>query len=290
MPGSVEALVRAYYKSPEYNQLGDRAKSEYRLYIEPFREKVGYKPVGMFRKNDFLEVRDSLQATPSKADHVIKVLRLLFSFAVDRDWIQVNPVSKIKKLANSDGWEAWPAPAIKRGHELFSGSARTGFMLAYYTGQRKGDVLVMRWDAIEGDGINVKQQKTGKKVWIPLHPVLAEELSKIERKGVAIVGRRDGAPYTKCGFNRIWRRQQEKHGFKGLQFHGLRRNAVNALLEAGCEIAEVSAITGQSFEMVQHYAQGVNQKRLATTAMNKWQTDSGKPGGKLSIVGGGNDA
>lgn len=36
--------------------------------------------------------------------------------------------------------------------------------------------------------------------------------------------------------------------------HGLRKNAVNALLEAGCTIAEVSAITGQTHQVVEHYA------------------------------------
>ena len=41
--------------------------------------------------------------------------------------------------------------------------------------------------------------------------------------------------------------------------------------------------------MVQHYAQEVNQKKMATRAMNKWQTNIGKSSGKLSIVGGGDD-
>ena len=158
-----------------------------------------------------------------------------------------------------------------------------------HTGQRKGDVLTMRWDAIKDGGVHVKQQKTGKRVWVPIHPMLADEIAAIERKDMTIVARRDGKPYTISGFNAVWRRQQKKHGFTGLQFRGLRRNAVNALLEAGCEVPEVAAGTGQSFEMVQHYAQEVNQKKMATRAMNKWQTNIGKSSGKLLIVGGGDD-
>lgn len=41
-----------------------------------------------------------------------------------------------------------------------------------------------------------------------------------------------------------------------LVFHGLRKSAVVFLLEAGCADAEVAAITGQSREMVEHYANG----------------------------------
>jgi hypothetical protein len=49
----------------------------------------------------------------------------------------------------------------------------------------------------------------------------------------------------------------------GLVFHGLRRSAVVLLLEAGCTDAEVAAITGQSRQMIEHYARHVNQKKLA---------------------------
>ena len=54
-------------------------------------------------------------------------------------------------------------------------------------------------------------------------------------------------------------------------FHGLRKSAVVMLLEAGCTDAEVSAITGQTRDMVVHYARAVNQKRLAAAAILKWE-------------------
>jgi hypothetical protein len=54
-----------------------------------------------------------------------------------------------------------------------------------------------------------------------------------------------------------------------LVFHGLRKPAVVFLLEAGCTDAEVSAITGQSRQMVEHHARQVNQKKLAAAAVLK---------------------
>lgn len=47
------------------------------------------------------------------------------------------------------------------------------------------------------------------------------------------------------------------------------------LLEAGCTDAEVAAITGQSRQMVEHYARLVNQERLARTAILKWEAQNG---------------
>ena len=57
----------------------------------------------------------------------------------------------------------------------------------------------------------------------------------------------------------------------GLVFHGLRKSAVVMLLEAGCSDAEVAAITGQSRQMIEHYAKQINQKRLAASAILKWE-------------------
>lgn len=51
--------------------------------------------------------------------------------------------------------------------------------------------------------------------------------------------------------------------------HGLRKNAVIALLEAGCTVAEVAAITGQSYAVVEHYAARVNTERLGSAAILK---------------------
>lgn len=69
------------------------------------------------------------------------------------------------------------------------------------------------------------------------------------------------------------------HRQAGLVFHGLRKSAVVFLLEAGCTDAEVSAITGQSRQMVEHYARRVNQEKLAAMAVLKWERDGLMDGG-----------
>jgi hypothetical protein len=49
------------------------------------------------------------------------------------------------------------------------------------------------------------------------------------------------------------------------------------LLEAGCTTAEVSSITGQTYEMVEHYARQVNQRKLAAALILKWGGTSSEP-------------
>ena len=53
--------------------------------------------------------------------------------------------------------------------------------------------------------------------------------------------------------------------------HGLRKNAVIALLEAGSSTAQAAAVSGQSLQMVEYYARQRDQSTLADAAMLRWE-------------------
>ena len=60
----------------------------------------------------------------------------------------------------------------------------------------------------------------------------------------------------------------------GLVFHGQRKSSVCFLLEAGCSVEEVEAITRQSRAMIEHYAADLNRQRLASRAIAKRENDT----------------
>lgn len=281
LPGSFEALCRSYFGCPEFRQLKPRSQREYKYFGDKMREEYGKLPIRGISRRFVIAFRDSMQDRPAGANQAVKVLRVILGHGVDREWLTTNPAKGVKALKIGDGWQPWPEASLERAHKGFTGAPRIAFMLALYTGQRKGDILAMRWNDIDGDGIRVKQQKTGTELWIPLHPTLRAELAQVERKGMTIVARLDGRPYTEGGFYRQWRTQQDKLGLALLPLHGLRKNATQILFEVGCTTQEVQAITGHaSLQMLQHYGKGANQKRMAQRAMNAWETKSGKHSGK----------
>jgi integrase len=103
-------------------------------------------------------------------------------------------------------------------------------------------------------------------------------LAKTPRSAATIVTTSRGEPWTIDGFKTSWGRlldvpEMARLREAGRVFHGLRKSAVVMLLEAGCTDAEVSAITGQSRDMVEHYARQVNQRRLSAAAVLKWEQD-----------------
>ncbi|CAA2139627.1 hypothetical protein HYPP_01542 [Hyphomicrobium sp. ghe19] len=120
--------------------------------------------------------------------------------------------------------------------------------------------------------VSVTQEKTDARVWIPIHRALAQILAEVPRRSIYIATNSHGTPWTQDGFRTSWGRVLERMALpERLAFRGLRKSAVVMLLEAGCTTAEVASITGQSFEMVEHYAREVSQRRLAVVAIAKWE-------------------
>ena len=82
---------------------------------------------------------------------------------------------------------------------------------------------------------------------------------------------------TLDGFRTNFRKELEKVGLLGLDppltFHGLRKNATAALMEAGCTEEQARSITGhKTTQMINKYSIGVRQDRLAKQVQNIWET------------------
>ena len=109
-------------------------------------------------------------------------------------------------------------------------------------------------------------------------------MAEVPRTHVQILTNSRGAAWTADGFKTSWGDELDREEFAVLRerrrvFHGLRKSAVVFLLEAGCMDAEVAAVTGQTRQMIEHYSRQVNQKKLASAAILKWETAGSEDGG-----------
>ena len=132
----------------------------------------------------------------------------------------------------------------------------------------------MTWGKVKGDEIEVRQQKTGAHLLIPMHDDLKDMLDKIERsdRHLFILSNRRGDRLTTAAWLKWCQRFTRERGFQGSP-HGLRKNATNALFEAECTAAQVAAITGhKSIAMLEHYGKRRDQSKLGRVAMGKWGT------------------
>lgn len=267
-------LLKAYEKSPEFQK---KKPNTQRSYLNAFKKatellrdwegnSIALAEIGT---GDVLAIRDKLMDGKG-ANQTVRSLRALFTWACHkgRKYMPENPAMDVELFdeGEHDPWPDWLVDAALQDERV-----RFTVGLLYFTGQRIGDVLRMRWSDIRGGVIEVTQEKTGKTLHIPIAADLQDILSEIPKRGLTLLTKSTGGPYAYNGIRPVLKAWVREHGCEDV-IHGLRKNAVNALLEAECSIAEVSAITGQSLQMVEHYAKLRNQCRLGQAAILKLDT------------------
>lgn len=268
IPNSFADVLAQYLAAPEYRDLKDTTKQSYRSVIDQMRDVLGPADIRDIRRSHVKAYRDKMQDRPGMANLSLAVMRNVFNYAIDLDLIRANPVQGVRTL-RTGSHSPWPEDAIADVIENAPAHIARAVVLALHTGQRKGDVLKMRWSDIEDGGIWVRQQKTGTKLWIPMHPDLAAAVHAFPRQAVTILCAPSGRVWTRGNFDTQFRAAMRALGHKYVM-HGLRHNAATRLAEAGATDAEAASITGhKSAQVLQGYRRHAEQKTLAKTAMQK---------------------
>lgn len=267
---TLDGLIRIYEKSPEFRGLSESSKRSYSRYLARanllMRSPRGESPaVKSVERRDVLALRDRLSDTPGAANQAIRALGALFAWAIDNEKAKDNPAKLVRKY-KAKPHEKWPEELL----EDALGDPQVGDPVAlfFFTGQRIDDVVAMSWADIRGDHMLVWVKKKDKQIKVAILPELADRLNALEKKATTILTNANGQPWTQSGLRQKLQDWAAARGFKVVP-HGLRKNAVDALLEAGCTAAEVQGITDQSLQMVEHYAKGVNKLKLGRAAVVK---------------------
>lgn len=270
--GSIDALIADYKRSPEYERLGDKTRISYA------RELDRLAPIGKYRAADLrrihvLKMRDAIADRPRTADLFVQVTRRLLSWAVDRGYLEINPLLRVSLINEPESHLPWSEAQC--AHFEASGppaALMTGYMLGRYTGQRRGDVLRMARGQYDGSGITVEQGKTGVELWIPAHERLRTYLDSLDIDVGLLITTARGKPWHEDSFTHAFGDFLESIGLGGLTFHGLRHTSATALAEAGCSEREIQSITGhKTTAMVSRYTAKADQKRRASAAIIKLQ-------------------
>ncbi len=280
--GSLADVIAQYKQAPEFRGLRDRTRHDYANYLDLLSETWGPHPVDSLERKHILRLRDKYAETAGKANKIVTVLRIVLTFAIERDYRRDTPAQEIKKIAMGAGHASWPDEAITRFLETAPPMMVLALKMGLYTGQRVGDVLTMCWHDYDGEYIKVVQGKTGVKLSISVHSVLKEALDAHERVSPIILTSPTGRPFKYHNFRRRFGNAMESAGLAGLVFHGLRYTAAAKLADAGCSLKEIASITGhKSLAMIEKYTRDADQERLSGAAIIAWenasQTKNGKP-------------
>lgn len=277
-PITVDEMIEQYRMSPGYRALAHNTKA-IRLRAFDKIKHLGQVPVTAVKRRHVMETRDILADTPGIANQVVSAISVLLNFARDREVVEHNVAQGVKMLPTGHHVR-WPDEAVDYATAPgnLPENLRRAVVLALYTGQRQTDCLAMLWSAYDGDGIAVKQQKTGAELWVPCHSALRAELDawKRDAASVRILTSARGRPWP-VGSNSFattfCRATADCAPLAGLAFHGLRHTAASRMAEAGCSELQIGAVTGHlTLSTLSLYTRGARQKGMASAAILRLET------------------
>lgn len=278
---TIGELARDYERSKAFACRAENTKKLYRITIDKILEAFGDYPVNDLQRDDLDTFLESEEIGPGTHNIVLAVVGVLYRYGRRKGKTTLRPTEDVEKMEIGEHL-AWPQPLVEAGLEAGHNRTRLAVHLLYFTGQRIGDVVRMRWSDIRDGHIHITQQKTGKYLAIPLIGELRAELDRTPKRALTIITNQAGHPMSDQVIRRELKAFAAKNGHPDLVPHGLRKNAVISLLEASCSIAETAAITGQTYRIVEKYARQVDQKRLGGAAIIKLENKrgTGKQAGK----------
>ncbi len=275
----IRDLISAYQRSPEWHALAPRTQKN-RIIALRHADDAKHVAVADLRRRQIMVIRDGIAMGigPAAANAFVSAMSVLLAWARDRGWIEFNPADRIKAIAGGH-YPTWSESDLTAALGDAPPELRRALLFAVHTGQRRGDLITARWPDV-ADGVwRVKQEKTGARLAVPLHPALLAEMAGWTKTAVTVLTTAKGTPWDRDGLTMAVMRHMEGIGRKGLNIHGLRKLAAVRLADAGCSIHEIAAITGHaSLSQVALYTKEADQVRLAKAAVLRLQKNQSETG------------
>lgn len=270
-------LIGQYRASSQFDEVSKGTQDDYGYALDKLLVKFASAPLDEVRPSHVTIYMD-LRSKESKhrALREKAVLSMIYTWAIARDYCTVNPVAaiKTKRLPGRKNVEITDDVA-ESVYAKASEDLRDAMDLAYFTGQRPGDVLTMSETDIRDGVLAFTQSKTGKHMRIAVDGDLSTLVDRmLARKrqfavrSLALLVDMDGKPMTKAKLRSRFEAAREAAGVEGqaFQFRDLRRKASSDLRDqAG--IKKAQELLGHSNEaMTEHYS---GAKARTVTALPK---------------------
>jgi integrase len=200
------------------------------------------RPAAGITRGEIIEAIDSIMAagTPQAAVNILRFLKMLFGWAMDRDMLVTNPCERIRP----------PAKTVERDRVLTDGEIAAiwhatyemptpygqMYRMFFLTGQRRSEVATMQWSEVEGDLWIMPREKVKKDRAhaVPLTASAVAVLASLPRYGAdAFVFTTTGGKTSSSNFQKIKCEIDRLSGTSGWTIHDIRRTVRSKLAELG---------------------------------------------------------
>lgn len=270
--GTLSHLIETYKAAPAFLDLKPATQAGYRAVLDHLEENFGKAQIKDITRGFVVRIRDANAGRRRFANYIVQVMRILLNFAVQREMLAFNPLGKIELLRLGGGHKPWPVDALRSATTTFSAPMDLALLLGVHTGQRRENIVRLRWEDYDGMRLSFPSQKGGDPVLIPASAEL--KLILDARRPKSGEGPVLGQDFTLRHFSKTFRAACRAAGVPDdLTFHGLRYTAAGRYADAGATDEEIMAVTGhRTVSMVKQYTAKSRGGQRAANAVAKLQS------------------
>lgn len=226
----------------------------------------------------FVAVRDAWSARPGAADNLIKTIRAVYSWSMERGEIDHNPAAGIGAInRNPKGgatpWTSGDLKAFKARHPAGT-TAHLWLTLQAFTACRIGDAVWLgRSNEVTRDGRIYLEWQPRKKgsafVSIPMLPPLYTATRATTVIGPAYILGKRGQPFRSAeSLRNQVRRWCNAAGLPDRSSHGIRKAVAELMAESGATQHQIMAVMAHTQATTSEvYTRGVERRLLAADGM-----------------------
>lgn len=274
-PGTINALVVAYYKSAEFKyELAAETQRARRGLIERFRAEHGDKPVALLQRERIQKMLAEIDKPHAKRNW-FKAIRGLMRFSVSIGMRSDDPTDGIKniRLRQSAGHHAWTDDEIRRYRAYWplGMQMRLAMELALETTSRRADVTRIGPQHERNGKLDLRHTKNNAEAFIPVTAELRAAIDACPTRHLTFLHTKAGAPRSAKALGGDFRKWCDAAGLpKRCTIHGLRKGGARRLAEAGATAHEIMSVTGhKTLSEVERYTRAADRTHLAEVAIRK---------------------
>lgn len=234
--------------------------TNFRLHID---KDIGFMRIDNVEREDVEKVHNKAKNISNvTANRILTILKTMFNKAIEWRYVKYNPTLGVKKFPTKARERFLQPNEISKLFEALEGETnlllKNYILMSVYTGQRRSNVLSMRWSDIDMTNRiwHIPETKNGSSLNVPLIPQAVDVLRELKKEANSewvfpSSGKTGHFVEPKKG----WKSLLQKAQIKDLRLHDLRRTLGSYEAMAGVNLPTISRTLGHaSYQATQVYA------------------------------------
>lgn len=271
--GTFGHLCVRYLSSGGFVNRAAITQETYRRQIDPLRKEFGSFQLKQFERKHVVAIVERKADKPGASNNVLKILKILFGYAVKSGLHDRNPATGLEKQSyRAGGAETWrdEHATMFRARWPLGSPQRTLFEIMFNTSLRIGDALRLGPQHVRDCRVRLVTSKTGDGIDLPLREELRVALDAAQTPHLTYLATVQGRTRSaKAAYTWFSAAAKEAGLPPGFTAHGCRKGLLTAMAEKRATEQQMQAVSGiKSPRVLQGYIRDANKARMADDGLS----------------------